>query len=241
MRVLVAAPPKTGNVWLERLLSLAFGLHWIREAPTVDYWGAKDVGALCQFLASGRLPKMTICHQHFWPSEELFDVARDWDIALATTLRDPYDQFVSWYWFIQRFAKTFVAARDPGAIAIGKTIDDPEVLALLATHFGRFLDQAAAWLDCGRSLVVRYEDLHKCPTRVLADAGEWLGMDQVLSGEEVIGLARAEAMRQISPDLSLHVRAACVGDWRNHLTERHLDVFRAHHRRRIEQLGYVVH
>jgi hypothetical protein len=75
MRVLVAAPPKTGNVWLERLLSLAFGFQWIREAPTVDYWGAKDVGALRQFLASGRLPKMTICHQHFWPSEELFDVA----------------------------------------------------------------------------------------------------------------------------------------------------------------------
>ena len=37
LRILVAGPPKTGNVWLEKLLSLAFGLEWIRQAPIVRF------------------------------------------------------------------------------------------------------------------------------------------------------------------------------------------------------------
>jgi len=240
MRVLVAAPPKTGNVWLEKLLSSAFGLQWVREAPPLDYWVSSNAGGLREFLALDRFPEAAICHQHFWPSRELFDLAGEWNIALATTLRDPYDQFVSWYWYIQRFSSAFLAANDPGAVAIGKAIDDPEVLTLLATRFGRFLDQGGAWLESRRSLIVRYEDLQSRPAEVIGYAGEQWGLPQVLPADQAIALASADALRQLSPDLRLHVRAARIGDWREHLTEQHLEIFRTHHRERIERLGYLV-
>src|SRR6185503_11502312 len=95
VRLLVAAPPKTGNVWCEKLFSLAFGLEWLRTAPPYDYWGRRDPDGLREFIGSGAYPERSICHQHFWPSGELFDIARAHDIGFVTTLRDPYDQFVS--------------------------------------------------------------------------------------------------------------------------------------------------
>ena len=97
LRILVAGPPKTGNVWLEKLLSLAFDLEWIRQAPSYDFWSRHDLSGLEAFIADGGFRPSSICHQHFWPSEALFSIAPTHRIALVTTLRDPNDQFVSWY------------------------------------------------------------------------------------------------------------------------------------------------
>ena len=240
MRLLVAAPPKTGNVWFEHLVSVAYGLQWIRQAPPVDYWKSEGAGGLREVLASGVFPVDAVCHQHFGPSAELLAIAAEWDIALATTLRHPYDQFVSWYWYIQRFPDAFRAANDPGAAAIDKPLDDPIVLDLLATRFGRFIDQGVAWLESGRSLIVRYDALHESPADVVEQAGRLIGRVPVVPVEEAIARSNADAMRRQSPDLQLHVRSARTGDWRDHLTEPHLEVFRTVHRTRIERLGYVV-
>ena len=51
----------------------------------------------------------------------------------------------------------------------------------------------------------------------------------------------AENMRQRDEDLEKHIRKASVGDWRNHLGEKHLEIIRAKHAERINQLGYSVH
>jgi hypothetical protein len=37
-----------------------------------------------------------------------------------------------------------------------------------------------------------------------------------------------------------HIRKAEMGDWQNHLTEAHLEVFRTNHRALIQKLGYKV-
>jgi hypothetical protein len=78
-----------------KLFTLAFGLNWIRQAPPYDYWGNRDLSGLEQFIADGLFPHASIVHQHFWPSPILYSVARRHGIHLVTTVRDPYDQFVS--------------------------------------------------------------------------------------------------------------------------------------------------
>ena len=65
MRLLIASPPKTGNVWMEKLCSVAFGLRWLTEGPAVDYWNSTDPDGLGGFLESGRFPEAAVCHQHF--------------------------------------------------------------------------------------------------------------------------------------------------------------------------------
>jgi Sulfotransferase domain len=240
MRLLIAAPPKTGNVWLEKLCSVAFGLRWLTEVPALDYWNGTNPDGLDGFLESGRFPETTVCHQHYWPSAALFALANTWDIRIATTLRDPYDQFVSWYWYVQRFQEPFIAARDPSAAMIGKSIDDETVVDFLVSRFGRVLDQGVAWLESGQSLVVRYEDLHERPAEILDRAESQFEWTPMKAADEAILGASAEKLRQESPSLRLHVRAARVGDWKNHLTDAHLRAFRQHHRSRIDRLGYEV-
>lgn len=240
MRILVAAPPKTGNVWLEKLLSLAFGLEWIRSAPPFDYWGARDVSPLSDFIASGQFPDHAICHQHYWPSDALFEIADQHGIALATTLRDPYDQFVSWYFYIQNFSEAFVAADDPGQRAIGKPIDDPAVLSLLAEEFGAFLDQGLAWLDSGRTFVVRYERLHTAPEAVMKEAEATFDLRLVRPPSEALSGSSAENMRSQDANLQRHIRVGRSDAGREHLRPPHLDIFRERHAGRVRRLGYPV-
>ena len=240
MRVLVAAPPKTGNVWFEKLVSLAFGLTWVRRAPRYEYWTARDPEPLLDFISAGTFPDGSVCHQHYWPSDRLFAIARDQGIALVTTLRDPYDQFVSWYHYIQNFAGDFVAAGDPGQRAIGKPIDHPDVLDLLGNEFGAFLDQGIAWLESGRSLVVRYEALHDNAGDVLIDAERYFGVPPVIDPAQAIAGANAASMRRESADLARHIRSARIGGWRDHLLPAHLGILRDRHARRIGRLGYAV-
>jgi hypothetical protein len=240
MRVLVAAPPKTGNVWFEKLVSLAFGLTWVRAAPRYEYWTTRDPEPLLDFISAGAYPDGAVCHQHYWPSERLFEIARDREIALVTTVRDPYDQFVSWYHYIQNFADAFVAAGDPGQRAIGKPIDHADVLDLLANEFGAFLDQGIAWLDSGRSLLVRYEDLHANAEAVLIDAQRYFDLSPAIDLAHAIAGANAASMRRESADLARHIRSARIGGWRDHLLPVHLEIFRDRHARRVGRLGYAV-
>lgn len=237
-RLLIAAPPKTGNVWVERLFALGFGLQWLRTAPSYAYWGGRDLDGLHAFLESGAFPAKSICHQHFWPSPELDRIAVERGIGLITTLRNPYDQFVSWYFYVQAFAPAFRAVDDPAVRAIGRPIGDPVVLDLLATEFGTLLDQGVAWVESGGSFVVRYEDLHADPRAVLAAARSALGFEYAMPPEAAIAASERKAMRALGPDLASHIREGRSEGWRQHLTEAHLEVFRARHARRVAALGY---
>jgi len=239
MRILVAAPPKTGNVWLEKLLSAAFDFEWVRSAPAYDHWNRGDPSPLGDFIAAGSYPERSICHQHYWPSPKLFELTERHGIKLLTTLRDPYDQFVSWYYYVQNFPEWFVAAADPAQRPIGKPIDDPDVLDFLERYFGVFLDLGVEWVDSGRSLIVRYESLHSDPEGVLQAAQQWLGLEPVRPFSEAIAAASAESMRRMGPDLQRHIRSGTVNNSRELLTAAHLEIFRRVHAERVTRLGYA--
>lgn len=241
MRILIVAPPKTGNSWLKCLFSSAYGLDWL-TADRVP--GGTSLDGFATWLASGGFPDNAVFHHHYDYSPELVALATADSIHLATILRDPYDMFVSRYFFAQAQADNEKRAgkavdRTPDAM-VGKAIDDPVVLAYLADPFGAELQKGIDWLESGASVVVRYERLVDRPEEELSGATDRI---QPISPDRVraaIEACQAETLLRSRKGLKRRIRAATSGDWRNHLTPIHLDIFRDRHADRIRALGYEV-
>ena len=237
LKILIASPPKTGNSWLKCLLSTLYGLEWLtaeRVPPGVDPQTFRA------WVEAGGFPEDSVFHHHYDYVAMLVDVAEAHGIHLATILRDPYDVFVSRYFFTQAQADNSTRGQAHDTM-IGKPIDAPEALDYLANGFTETLDKGVAWLACGRSVVVRYEDLHVDP---LAELSRATNAIQPVTPERItlaVEACQAGEMLQRRKGLHRRIRTATVGDWRNHLTEAHLAIFRAVHADRIRALGYEVH
>jgi Sulfotransferase domain len=235
MRLIVAGPPKTGNVWLKSLLADVYDLGLLRDIPGIP------LDELQQFLDAGQFPHGAIFHQHFRPCEGLFRLVGEHRIRLITALRHPYDVFVSLFYYVQSFSHLFT----PGAqlhVLVGKPIDHPAVLDFLSRGddgFGLQITLAQRWLgNAERTVLTRYEALADDPLAELTRiTGELLPVaSSRLRG--AVERCRADRMRRQSPTLSRHIRKGTAGDWRNHLSDRHLEVLNLHHGGRIQTLGY---
>jgi hypothetical protein len=95
-------------------------------------------------------------------------------------------------------------------------------------------------MECGRSLIVRYEDLKADPVAALTRLTGELGAVEATQIEAAVEKCSADQMRQKSAGMAKHVRTATTGDWQNHLTEAHLTIFRERYGELIERLGYAV-
>ena len=159
---------------------------------------------------------------------------------IVTIVRDPYDVFVSLYYWVQERAERQLGGRRvrPRGSLAGKPLDHPDVLAYLRGDFGANLARANGWLHSGRAVVVRYEGLHRDPVAELVRATDRIGPVDRARIRDAIEACRAENMRQMNDKLSWHIRAAKVGDSRERLNEQHLAVFREHHGDLIRSLGY---
>src|SRR5215204_40569 len=159
MRIVLAGPPKTGNVWIENIIARIYDLEILRppNAPA-----GKDA-CFRQFVETGMFKNRSIFHQHFLPTDDFLSITESINCQIISAIRDPYDTFVSLYFYIQRFGEDYIKARDPNATAIGKPIDHPDVLCLLKHSYRENLLLGVEWIDSGKSLIIRYEDLHNDP------------------------------------------------------------------------------
>ncbi len=241
MRILIVAPPKTGNSWLKCLFSAVYGLDWLTSDRVPS---GTTLEAFAAWLSSKGFPDNAVFHHHYAYAPQLVALAKAEAIQLATILRDPYDMFVSRYFFAQAQADNEkragkVVDRGPDVMA-GKAIDDPVVLTYLADSFGAQLQMGIDWLDSGASVVVRYERLVDRPEEELTratDQIEPVAPDRVRSAIEA---CQAENLLRTRKGLKRRIRAATSGDWRNHLSPAHLEIFRERHADRIRALGYDV-
>ena len=238
MKILIAAPPKTGNSWLKCLLASIYGLDWLTHESVPE---GTDPGEFKTWVEAGGFPENGVFHHHYDCSETLCDVAEANGIRIATILRDPYDTFVSRYFFTQAQADNPKREKTQSHDAmIGKPMDSPESLDYLAHGFANTLDKGIEWLESGRSVVVRYENLHADPMAELTRATDAI---QPVSPERIAKASedcQADNLLQTRKGLKRRIRSATVGDWRNHLTEEHLAIFRDVHAGRIRALGYAV-
>lgn len=235
MRILVAGPPKTGNVWIEHVLASIYGLTILEPGSA-----ARNYGPFRASVEQGWFTEDSIFHQHFFPSDELFDIVGSVHAFVVTPIRNPYDLFVSLYHYAQSFSEAFVAAGNPASIVIGKPIDHPDVLRYMEEGFRIVLDLGLAWLKSGRSLVVRYERLHTSP---LEEVRSLTRAIQPVQDESIVGALKSsvpDVMRRKSPAMERHIRSATVGGWRSHLNAKHLELMRNAHGPTIAALGYTV-
>ncbi len=241
MRIIIASPPKAGNSWLKCLLASIYGLRWLTGDETPD---GPTVDAFARWLTERGFPADSVYHQHYPFSPALMDAVDGVPAHVATILRDPYDMFVSLYFFVQTQAENPNRAakgrsRDAD-VMIGRTIDDPESLAFLADGFDADLRKGIAWLESGRSAVVRYEALHADPRSAITELTAQLRPVDSARIERAIEDCQAENLLQQRKGLKRRIRAATVGDWKNHLSDEHLRIMRDRHAPLIERLGYTV-
>ncbi len=239
MRIVVSAPPKTGNHWIGCLLSTIYGLHWPVEGA---HAAVASPDTLAEFVESGNFPENAMFHHHSKYTPRLCNVIDAIPAHNVTLCRDPYDVFVSmFYWEQERSTRGLGRGQArPRHAMYGRPIDHPDVLHFLSNAFGAQIQRAIGWQESGRAIPIRYEELHQDPlaalTRVTA-AIEPVSEDAIQRALEV---CRADRVRQQDEKMAWHVRSAKVGDSRSKLTEAHLTIFREEHGDLIRQLGYDV-
>jgi hypothetical protein len=237
LRIILAGPPKTGNVWVESILAKLYDLEILKGDDIPE----KEVEYLRRFVKEGSFRASTIFHQHYRPTDELFEVLESVACTIVAVLRNPYDTFVSLYYYIQNFSQSFVGGGGPGTEIIGKPIDHPDVFRYLRDPFRWNLLVMSEWAEASdRAILVRYEDLHREAFSTVK-----LVVDRIAPASDIrirlaIEASRADRLRSKNKHLAKHIRSATVGDWRNHLNEAHLDVFRNQHADLIKRMGYEV-
>jgi Sulfotransferase domain len=238
VRIVIAGPPKTGNMWLKCLLARTYGLRWLRPHETPSQ---PELSALSSWLAEHRFPEGSIFHQHYDYAPDVADAIEAAGAHIVTIVRDPYDAFVSTYYTLQQHASEDNRKDRKFTELMGKPLDAPEVLAFLrAGGYRRNLLKARDWLKSGRAVVLRYEELSRDPLAELRRATALIAPVDDETLRIAIDYCHADRMRQRTKGGSKHVRKATVGDSVHQLTSEHLDAFREAYADLVQELGYQV-
>ncbi len=238
MRIIIAGPPKAGNVWLKCILAHIYDLRPLtnRETPK-----RPQLHLFQEWVAAGGFPDGAIFHQHYDYRDELADLIESIPAHAVTIIRDPYDGFVSSYFTIQQHKDDGLRSGRRTDVMVGKPLSDPAVLEYLRNGgFRNNMRRAKEWMESGRTHIVRYEKLHADPIaelRSVTDLIEPVPDERIAMAMEACS---AENMRKMGGERSKHVRAAKVGDSREKLNDEHLAIFRDRYGDMIRALGYEV-
>ena len=238
MRIVIAGPPKAGNVWLKCILSNVYDLRQLgpKATPTKANFAAFEA-----WQRDTNFPDGSIYHQHYDYSPALADAIAAVPAHLVTIIRDPYDAFVSSYYTLQSHLDDDLRKGRRSDAMLGKPLDHPDVLAYLEQGgFRSNMVRARSWLESGRSAIVRYEELHADPIGALQRLTAQIAPADPERLARAIDTCSAANMRKLGGGKSKHVRTAKVGDSKERLNEDHLAIFRTQHADLIRSLGYEV-
>ncbi|MDG1204919.1 MAG: sulfotransferase domain-containing protein [Pseudomonadales bacterium] len=234
MRIIVASPPKSGNEWVKNLLAVIYGLDLVA--------GPKHEDDMPEMLSKEVFLDNSIFHEHYSPSIAFKRIARELDAKIVTTIRNPYDIFVSLYFYVQNFPQLFPRGHS-SSLLFGRAIDHPRVIQYLADvehGFGALINLSCDWYVDPDNFVLKYEDLYESPLRELRTLTENLGAIPDMEIERAIEVCSASNMRKRGVDMQKHVRSASTGDWKNHLTKNHTGVIAELYSDKIRMMGYEV-
>jgi hypothetical protein len=238
MRIVIAGPPKTGNMWLKCLLGRAYGLRWLRPFETPE---RPDLTSLSAWLEMNSFPDDAIFHQHYDYTPQLAAQFKAVPAHLVTIVRDPYDAFVSTYYTLQLHAKGQNQKGRKFTELMGKPLDDPVVIDFLRQGgYRNNLLKAKDWATSGDAVVLRYEELIADPLAALKRVSAQIAPITDDRLEVAIDYCRADRMRERTKGGKDHVRSATVGDSNRQLGPAHFEAFREAYADLIVALGYPV-
>jgi hypothetical protein len=233
MRVVIAAPRKTGNAQLRCLLAAAYGLELVssRDAPDDT-----DFSRVASWL--GDLPNRSVAHTSYRHTAELETLAAKLGITLVAVLRHPFDLFVSIHEIAQRRSDKKGRQTDAAWAPLeGTELDNPMVLAYLREGFSEEIAWLMDWYDSGVP-IVRFEVLEADPSRALTGLSAHLGP---LDGDVVaraVAICPAENLVRSSPIRGRRMPAVSAGAWRERLSDEHIAILRDRYGDDVKRLGY---
>ena len=234
MRIIVASPPKSGNEWIKNLLAVIYNLNLVS--------GPKHEDDMLKMLSEEVFLDNSIFHEHYGPTPVFKRIVRELDAKIVTTIRNPYDIFVSLYFYVQNFPQLFPREHS-SSVLFGRPIDHPRVIQYLADvehGFGALVKLSSDWYVDPDNLVVKYEKLYESPLSELRTLTENLSATSDIEIERAIEVCSADNMRKRGVDMQKHVRSASTGDWKNHLSENHTGVIAELYSDEIRMMGYEV-
>jgi hypothetical protein len=241
MRILVAAPRKSGNTRLRCLLASMYGLKTVgsRGLPVAD-----DATMLTSWLTSSQFPDGSVAHRGFAYSPALAAAAAQSELILIGVLRHPFDLFVSNFDSAQRRGDKDDAESATGSGQAwhglaGKAIDDPAVFTYLRDEFGEEIAWLLSWSDSGRP-IVRLEQLASDPASSLAELADQIAPCSFEQIALAVVACPATNIVYTRPDRNRRVPELPPGAWRDRLSHTQLALLRKQYGVSVKALGYEI-
>jgi hypothetical protein len=213
MKILIAATPKCGNVWLKHLLAAAYALRVVEIDKSLD-------DNVLNHLGDG-----WITHQHILPNPAMLECLRRHQVVVLTVVRHPADVLVSLKSYLHRLDD----AREREETASDMLADGEayaeHTLAYVRGDFAAQINLSLLWWRLGATMV-RYEDLKRDAAGVLAKLASQLGPVSEARVKLALTLTSFSRMRDSSSKTAHHFRAGVAGGWRNLLPQTIVQEFR---------------
>ncbi|NOZ26196.1 MAG: radical SAM protein [Nitrospirae bacterium] len=236
MQVLIASSPKMGNNWLSLLLARMYHI------PQITIHPGTDRGKRYRWILNPERIEIPrdgfVGHEHLYPNDSLVSQLVDSGVNVITMLRHPADAFVSLYHYVNR--ETDLPEIEINGLLAGKDINDESVHLFLEKYFYPvIIGPSLRWLESGVAIPVRYEDLKVDIKSTLTELTEKLAPVPEERIDEAIEFCSIENMRTLTKGLETLCRKGAVGEWREVLNERHLELMRRY-TDDIAKMGYGI-
>ncbi|MGD8820057.1 MAG: sulfotransferase domain-containing protein [Anaerolineae bacterium] len=217
MKIFVTSAPKTGNTWLTHLLLTVYDLARIRLPFPFNANSADEAG-----------PSWIVL-QHYRPTPDLLAWAEAHGAIFVTPIRHPGDLLVS-LWYMLRTKSHVLSANMRGLQSV---LNDGQQMGEGTVHYVKhyFHDELQcmrAWLDSGKSHIVRYEDLWRDP---IATFGDLTAKIHPISSDRIeaaVDLCDIEMLRSLLNDpQGKFFRKGGPGSWREDLPDDVLSIMRS--------------
>ena len=225
MRIFLACTPRTGNLWIRRVLAHALNLE-------------ASCGHTPDDINWDQLPDRCLVAMHWHYSAEFEQFLRARGFRIIVTTRHPMDVLVS----ILRFAEFEPTARwlngeggDEGRLVNAAPASNAFADYCLGDRADALLRVSWEWRRHA-DVVIRYEDFLHAPADVTATVLHDLGAVPVVSIPEAV---RANAMDKLRPLARRHVWRGRAGDWKRIVTSPIAKGIGARHRPYFRDFGYV--
>lgn len=236
MRVLIAAPRKSGSAHLRCLLASAYGLE-ITAARTSPV--ETDPEAIDAWLAG--LPEGSVTGAGYRHNAELSRSATRHGVSFVAILRHPLDLFLSNYDVAQQRAarkKNTPEDVDFWNQFAGRSLEDPEMIAYARGDFASEIDWLLSWQLSGTP-TIRFEALSEEPGAVLTSLAPILGDLSAESVSKALQQCPSESLILSSPNRGRRMGELPPGSWQERLPAAIIDAVHQRYAEEIEQLGYA--